>query len=211
MFNLSRPHLLTLDQLHAWGIYRLARPLCTTDNLECSEGAEFYFEFAWYNSQSGAAGIHGRLSAPDGLAIEFHTPGNTHRELFERTGREWRPVSARQRPPVTDEPPADSAAWGAWLGTQPGFERAAGILAGRYSDSNWGSVRENANVLRHAALRLEQSRPALASWVADRSLDLYHAWMSQATSGGEGPAMQYEVRGELDDLRRLMLPKGSGS
>ncbi len=195
------------------GIYRLMRQLRTTDNLECYEAVEFFFEFAWYNSQTGGAEIHGRLSAVDGRAIVFHKKGNAHRELFERTGREWRPASAPQRPPITDEPPADPAAWGQWLATQPGFERAAEILAGRYSDSNWGSAREDANVLRFAALRLAPSRPPLASWLADRSLDLYHAWMSQATSGGEGTAMQHEVQGELADLRRLMLPgtKGSGS
>lgn len=109
----------------------------------------------------------------DGQSVVFATRDGDHRDCFEPTGREERPPA---KPPVEQHQTAART---------------------------WGSTREDAEVLRNAALRLEHSQPAVARRIATEALQLYHAWMAQATSGGEGAAMEYEVRSELREMRRI--------
>ena len=77
-------------------------------------------------------------------------------------------------------------------------------MAGLISEGHWTATLDDAHALRHAALRVAATHPVEAWHLADRSLHAYHAWMAQATSGGEGAAMQSQVRDELKQLRQML-------
>lgn len=202
MFDLSNLRVLTFDQLHAFGIYRLTRAVRTTDGREYPPDTEFHFDFAVVNTVAKTAVVNGHIGSED-ETVAFATQGDEHREWFERPGREWRP--GRRAPPPSSMPPPDPAEWAEWLARQPGFQEAGNILAGRTpgGERNWGTTRVEADRIRDAAIYFESIHPDFARWLADQGLHHYHAWMSQATSGGEGTAMQYEVRGDLARLRRI--------
>jgi hypothetical protein len=202
MFDTTKLRTQVLDQLQPWKVYLLRRALRSSDGRVCPMGMEFRFEFAIVNLKARQAEIHGL--DPESTSVVFESRNEEHREWFDDTGREWRPGQPRP-PAVTVAAPAESEeGWLRWLAGLSDFEKAAAILAGEGSGQNWGSARADADVLRAAAAALRQNHPTMARWLATRSLDLYHTWMSQATSGGEGTAMQYEVRNELEELRRMV-------
>jgi hypothetical protein len=91
-----------------------------------------------------------------------------------------------------------------WLAARPQFARASEILAGKYSSEGWESARNDAEVLYAAARALENEHLWVASWLADWSRTFYHAWMSQATSGGEASEMRDQIRSELIQLNRII-------
>lgn len=205
MFDLSNLRVLTFDQLHAFGIYRLTRALRTTDGREYPPDTEFHFDFAVVNTVAKTAVVNGHIGSEDDTAA-FATQGDEHREWFERTGREWRPAPKKQHTAIASSVPLDPAEWAEWLAKQPRFQEAGEILAGRAlgaGERNWGTTHVEADRIRDAAIYFESIHPELARWLADQGLHHYYAWMSQATSGGEGTAMQYEVREDLARLRRI--------
>lgn len=200
MFDLNHLRLNVLDQLHSWGVYRLKRDVRSTEGRLCPAGMEFRFEFAFYDTATGDAELHG--FDEDGLAVTIRTSSWWHQELFIKTGLEWRPAP-RPEPTPAPAPEESEELRIAWLQRQPAYKEAAAILSGRHATGDWGAARRDADVLCRAARALAKSNPSVARWVASRSLDFYHAWMSQATSGGEGSAMQSEVSSELAEMRRL--------
>ncbi|MEZ5355883.1 MAG: hypothetical protein R2762_24895 [Bryobacteraceae bacterium] len=199
MFNLDRIRTMNFDNLQGWRIYTLNEEAVTAAGWTCPAGAEFWFEFALVNLTERTAAVHG--STPDGEELVFHTRGDGHRHLFAYTGREWRPRSKAQ-PSAGGAVEAGQEA--AWLAARPEFARVAAIAAGAARANHWGAARADADELYHAAISLEKTAPGVARWLADLSLGRYHEWMSQATSGGEGTAMQSEVRGHLEKLRGLL-------
>lgn len=201
MFDMTNLRVTTLDQLRPWSVYRLKADLRAVDGRLCPSGMEFRFEFAIVNSLTEDAEVHGL--DPEGAEVVILTRSGWHKEVFAGTGRQWRPQRKAEPPPSPGED-GDRDAWLAWLERQPEYRNAAGILSGqRVSTGDWGADLRDADTLCAAARALAKTNPAVARWVAGRSLDLYHCWMSQATSGGEGTAMQYQVRNELDEMRRL--------
>ena len=201
MFDLTKLHSRNVDQLHTWGIYTLARPARSVDGALHREGAEFMFDYAIANVFTRDAMLHFTV---DEQEVVFDTRGGEYRDLFVATGREGRPGKRAPAAPPEDLQPVDESHWLAWLAARPDYQRAAAILNGHYSSGHWHSARSDADVLRRASSQLEKIQPAMSRWVADRSLSCYYAWMSQATSGGEGTAMQYEVRNELQELKQLL-------
>jgi hypothetical protein len=203
MFNLERMRTMNLDQLRPWRVFTLQSDLTTTEGLIYRRDALFRFEFAFANVLTGEAEIHG-LDA-DGREIVFITHNREHRTLFADTGDEWRPGS---KPPSKLKPPAQGSTeqdWLQWLAANADFGEAHQILTGGSRPAqDWGSHRQTAEVLRRAAVAIAAAgQPDMAAWLADRALNYYHAWMSQATSGGEGTAMEYEIRDQLKEMRKL--------
>jgi len=78
------------------------------------------------------------------------------------------------------------------------------ILAGKHSPSNWNSSRADAEVLLAAAMDFERSQPAGARWLAEESEALFYCWTAEATSGGEGTAMQNEIRSDVKTIERIL-------
>ena len=202
MFDTTKMRTKVLDQLQPWKVYLLRRELRSSDGLVYPEGMEFRFEFAFVNLTTRTAEIHGL--DPEDQVVVFASQNEEHRQWFEDSGREWRAGKPPRRVVSGPVPVGGEEAWRQWLAGQPDFEDVAKVLAGDSSVRNWGSARAGADTLRCAATTLRHSHPAIARWLAVRSLDLYHAWMSQATSGGEGTAMQYQVRNELEQLRQMI-------
>lgn len=202
MFDTTKLRSKSFDQLRLWRVYRLTRALRTADGRTCPSGMEFRFEQAIVNIHTKQAEIHGL--APDDTSLVFHSRDGEHREWFEDTGNEYRPAPPPPRRASTPAPAGGEAEWKRWLAEQPEFEDAAKVMNGELSKNNWGSARLDADTLRAAASALAPTEPAVARWLAERSLDLYHAWMSQATGGGEGSAMQYQIRPDLETLRRIL-------
>lgn len=196
-FNMNDQTVLVMDQLRPWRIYTLMRPLRAVNGRECPAGMVFRFENARVNLKAGTARINGL--GPDDEALSFDSKGSEHRESFCFTGQEWRPGTGPR-------PQALPAATGPFdpSSVPPGHERALAIMRGELSPRDWGSLRADADVLRSAVLKLQASHPQAARHMAERSQRLYYSWMSQATSGGEGTAMQYEVRNELQELKQLL-------
>jgi hypothetical protein len=201
-FNLENQRVLVLDQLRPWRIYTLQQPLRTVDGRECAAGLVFRFEEAHVNLMvrtARTARIQGL--GPNDEKLVFDSRNDEHREWFLFTGEEWREKRAQPQH-AWPLPKAD----GPFDPTQlpPGNERAAAIMAGHFSKGQWSSTLDDADTLRHAALRVAATQPGQARHLADRSLHMYHAWMAQATSGGEGAAMQSQVRSELKQLRQML-------
>lgn len=195
------------DNLQPWRVYELRESATTLAGRSYPAGTEFWFEYAIVTRKTRDALVHG--TTPEGEHLVFPVHDYAHRHLFIDTGREWRPRKAAAAavavapplPAAQDTQVRENPANIRWLAAQPQFAQASRILAGQFTDSyGYG----DADVLRRAALALEHTQPQIAAWLADRSLDLYHAWMSQATSGGEGTAMQNQIRNELADMRRLI-------
>jgi hypothetical protein len=217
MFDLTRLHTLNLDALRPWRIYTLRQALVTRDGHRCEAGSSFRFEHAIVDVPARRAEIHGL--GPLNEAMVFDSRDDAHRQWFGDTGHEWRPGSwvlpgaAPTEPPsqADDGPAPEGEALVAAL-RQRGHAEAADVLAGRRSSSGWGGARDDADVLAACARVLAgragrvapASAPPLARAVADEALTLYHAWMSQATSGGEGAAMQYEIARPLAEMRQLV-------
>jgi hypothetical protein len=203
MFNLERMRTMNLDQSRPWRVFTLQADLTTTEGLIYRRDAQFRFEYAFANVLTGEAEIHG-LDA-DGREIVFLTKNREHRTLFADTGEEWRPGG---KPPSKPKPPPQGSAeqeWLQWLDTNADFKEAHAILAGASRQANdWGAHRQTAEVLRRAAVAIAAAgQTDMAAWLAGRALNYYHAWMSQATSGGEGSAMEYEIRDQLKEMRKL--------
>ena len=203
MFNLERMRTMNLDQLRPWRVFTLQADLTTTEGLLYRRDAQFRFEFAFANVITGEAEIHG-LDA-DGREIAFITHNREHRTLFADTGDEWRPGG---KPPSKLKPPPQGSTeqdWLQWLASNADFEEAHQILtSGSRQAQDWDAHRRTAEVLRRAAVALAAAeQPAMAAWLADHALNHYHSWMSQATSGGEGSAMEYQVRDQLKEMRAI--------
>lgn len=203
MFDLERLRIKQFDQFQPRRVFEMPAGLVTVDGAPIPEGTAFCFDHAFVNLKTQDAEIHG--SGPGGQPLAFRTIGGEHKALFVWTGREDWPPPENTVPPTTAPEPAPGEE-AAWLAAQPGFEEAAAILGGSYSSGDWGAVQRDADVLRAAAKALARSHPAAARYLARRSLDFYHSWMSQATSGGEGTAMEYEIREELKEMRKLGGP-----
>lgn len=99
---------------------------------------------------------HPRLR-PDDETLAFDTQGGKHREWFCFTGNEWRPGRPPRPPPL---PPASGP-----FDPQEvpaGHEPALAIMAGQLRPSDWGSLRADADVLRHSMRELQASHPNVA-------------------------------------------------
>lgn len=201
MFDLSNMKSSQMDNLQPWRIFALAREAESTSGRVWPCGAEFRFDYAIANLLARTAEVHG--FSPTGEKMIFAMPYGEHRNLFVFTGREW----TEPEPEPEPAPPGGEEAWKTWLAAQPGFERAAAIVKGARSSGDWGASRNDADVVRKAAVAFAKKQPAVARWLADRSLNLYYSWMSQATSGGEGTAMEHEVRDYLAELRGILNAK----
>lgn len=200
MFDLNQLRTTQYDQLQPRRVFTVPAGYQTVDGYRCPEGMEFRFEYAIVNVTTKDAEVHGL--GPDGRKLVFRTRAGEHRNIFVFTGKEWSHEVKRTPAAVTAPAPSEGGE-AAWLARQPGFERASAILGGKYDSGHWDATRNDADVLRAAAKALAASHPGVARFLADRALSFYHAWMSQATSGGEGTAMQYQVREELKEMRRL--------
>lgn len=191
------------DNLQPWRIYELAEAFATTSGKLIPAGSEFWFEYAIVTLKTRDALVHG--STPEGEPLVFQTRDNGHRSLFVNTWREWRPRGGGNAAEV----PAAVAARvntpeAQWLAARPQFAQVSEILAGKYASPGRESARRDAEVLYQAARKLENEHLWIATWLADWSQTFYHAWMSQATSGGEAAEMRDEIRGELIQLNRLV-------
>ncbi len=199
MFDLSNMKTLNLDQLHPWQLYRLTGSVRDDAGREHLAGEKVSFERAIVNVPKGDAEIH--LLTEQNEPFVVRTEGNAHRALFEKLyGEETRPVKETKRVELGGLPEAQEY-WPAWLGRQ-GFGDASAILEGRYREG-WGGALSDGEVLLGCAKHFETAHRGLSQWLADKALDLFHGWMSQATSGGEGTAMQYQIREQLKDARRI--------
>lgn len=201
MFDLSRLTVRQLDHLQPWRVYSLQREVRSPDGRVHPAGMEFRFEFALVRMEGPEVEIHGL--DPQGDAVVFAARRGELREWFSDTGREWRPsvpsVPAGAPPSAeASEVPMD------WLAAQPEFAEAAAVLAGRSGRSGRDAPRDDADTLRMAASALAAREPACARLLAERGLRLYHAWLSQAASGGEGAAMLEEVQPHLAALRLIL-------
>lgn len=200
MFDLSRMDTLNLDQLHPWQLYRLTAAVRDEAGREHAAGEKVSFERAIVNVPKGDAEIH--LLTEKNEAFVVRTQANAHRALFEKLyGEETRPVVEEKKVDLSGLPEAQEH-WPTWLSRQHGFGEAAAILEGKYRQG-WGGALSDGEVLLDCARHFEKSHQALTQWLAERALDCFHSWMSQATSGGEGTAMQYQIREQLKDARRM--------
>lgn len=201
MFDLTKLRSRNVDQLHTWGLYTLARPTRSVDGVLHPEGAEFMFDYGIANVFTRDAMLYFTVNDQE---VVFDTRAGEYRELFVPTGLEGRPSRREPTAPPEDLQPVDESQWLEWLAARPEYQRAAAILKGLHTDNHWSAARDEADVLRRASNRLEAIQPAMSRWLADQSLNAYHAWMSQATSGGEGAAMEYQVRDDLKELRKRL-------
>lgn len=200
MFDLSKMNTLNLDQLHPWQVYRLTGEVRDDAGVEHVAGEKVSFERAIVNVHKGDAEIH-LLTAKNEPFI-VRTQANAHRALFEKLyEEETRPAKVEKKVDITGLPEAQED-WSVWLENQRGFEDVAAILSGKYEDG-WGGSLSDGKVLLGTAQHFETTHKGLAAWLADRALNFFHGWMSQATSGGEGTAMQYQIREELKEARRI--------
>lgn len=202
MFDLDRLHLRQFDQFQPRRVFEMPVGLKNIDGAPIPAGLEFRFDHAIVNVNTGDAEIHG--TGPNGEPVAFRTVGGEHKSLFVWTGREHWP---QENPdPVSRESHVTPGAEAEWL-RAGGFGEAAAIVSGRYSSGDWDASRRDADVLRRAARALDRAHRPMARFLADLSLSCYHAWMSQATSGGEGTAMEHSVREELKEMRKLLEPR----
>lgn len=200
MFDLSKMNTLNLDQLHPWQLYQLTSPVRDDAGIEHLAGEKVSFERAIVNVHKGDAEIH--LLTAKNEPFVVRTQANAHRALFEKLyGEETRPAKVEKKVNIAGLPEAQED-WPAWLAKQQGFEDATAILNGKYREG-WGGALSDGEVLLGCAKHFETTHKELAAWLADKALDMFHSWMSQATSGGEGTAMQYQIREQLKDARRM--------
>jgi hypothetical protein len=206
MFDLSNMKTLNLDQLHPWQLYRLTAAVRDDAGVEHLAGEKVSFERAIVNVPKGDAEIHLLTSSNEPFVLR--TQANAHRALFEKLyGEETRPVPEVRLVDISGLPER-AEEWPAWLAKQPEFSEASAILYGKYRDG-WGGSVSDGEVLLRCAKHFETTHIGLAAWLADKALDMFHSWMSQATSGGEGTAMQYQIREQLKDARRIAGRTGS--
>lgn len=198
MFDLSNMHTRNVDNLHSWRVYRLARPMQTSDGRMLGEGSEVVFEEAWVNINTGAVKAHFNDAGTWEL-LEIPTQ-RKELEGFVWLEREAYGPAKPKGPAMRTPAPADPSCWAGWLAEHPDWEDAAKVMMGRGSCDS----RADADTVYHAAWAFREIYPAVARWLAERSLQLYYAWTAQATSGGEGRAMQNEVRSHLDDLEAIL-------
>jgi hypothetical protein len=66
------------------------------------------------------------------------------------------------------------------------------------------ATRDFAERLESAAAAAFADNRAAARWLAEQSRNYFFRWMSGATSGGEGTAMQYQAGGNLRRLKRIL-------
>lgn len=206
MFNIENMRIKQMDHLQPWNTYRLRQSATSADGTAHPEGAEFTFDHAMVNIPADRSQIHMvRLSDQAEFVFADRTRAQC-RELFERLDREeLRPAPPPPLKPTEEPPPADPSAWAGWLAGQPGFEAAASVLQGNADlVQDWGTSRAEGDILLAAARAFRNTHRPIAKWLADQALGAYHGWMSQATSGGEGTAMQYEIRSELAQVREIL-------
>jgi hypothetical protein len=200
MFDLENLRTLNLDQLHPWQVYLLVSSVRDDAGVEHVAGERVSFEKAIVNVHKGDAELHLLTAANEPFVVR--TQANAHRELFEKLyEEETRPAKVEKRVDITGLPESQED-WPAWLAQQEGFADATAILNGKYRDG-WGGALSDGEVLLGCAKHFETTHKGLAQWLADHALNLFHGWMSQATSGGEGTAMQYQIRDELKEARRI--------
>jgi hypothetical protein len=200
MFDLSKMNTLNLDQLHPWQVYQLTGAVLDDAGKEHVAGEKVSFERAIVNVHKGDAEIH--LLTAQNEPFIVRTQNNAHRALFEKLyGDETRPAKVEKKVDIAGLP-ENSEDWPAWLAKQQGFADATAILNGKYRDG-WGGSLSDGEVLLGCAKHFETTHKGLAVWLAERALDFFHGWMSQATSGGEGTAMQYQIREQLKEARRI--------
>lgn len=125
-------------------------------------------------------------------------------------------------PPPTDAPPAS----GLWDALDTHLAHALSqVRAGRPEDAtaqwvalttqalaphDWGASRTLAEHVQQRAMALREptghiSEPTAWAWLKDTSLHHWHAWGAQATSGGEGAAMNLPIKAAyraFDDAER---------
>lgn len=210
MFDMTRLNTKVLDQLRPWRIYVTELDLTTADGQPYPRGAEFRFEYAIANAYTRDAEIHGLN--PAGEPVVFHAKAGEYRQWFTFTGQEWREGAAPkpEAPPIPAAIVAKgSAGFREWIATQPAYVDAHGVLnSSAHGATDWFASRRDGDILLRAARTASNAgQQELAAWLADRSLDFYHSWMSQATSGGEGCAMQNEIREELAEARKISSPR----
>jgi hypothetical protein len=105
------------------------------------------------------------------------------------------PKQPRPKPPARPDP--DHPFYKVFAAMEAGqVEEAAGLLK---RIRIRGEEREGYDPTRGAALEFfgdccRESRPEMALWFYERSLDFLHRWGSEATSGGEGFARQMEIK-----------------
>jgi hypothetical protein len=197
MFDLENMKIKQMDQLQSRRIMALQQELVAAGGRRCPAGMEFRFEFAQVNLTAKSAVIHGFDTGEQPVAFALRL--NDHQHLFAYTGRDWWPA-----PPPQPEVHVPAGFELQWLSAQPEYREAAHIAAGNYSNENWGSARRDGDVLQQAALALAEVNPGVARWLAGKSISCYYSWTSQATSGGEGTALSYEVREDLKRMRALI-------
>lgn len=180
---------LTLFELKRWHNYALTRDVTCVDGHLCEKGSVVRYMSSMLHLNGKGANVHAKTR--EGRAVEF------------RIGS-WE-ADAWFVPQPRVEPYADREKLRALLSWHPGMERACQILAGNISKGNWGSAQRDGDTLWFAALEMERSGngPA-AKALAEESLSAYYSWLSQATSGGEGTAMEREVSPRIKELERLL-------
>jgi hypothetical protein len=192
MFDFSKLRTLNLDNLRPWVIFEIQQPIRTRDGRLCEPGMEFRFEYAIANALTRDAEIHGL--GPNDEELIFDAKAGEYRQWFENSGREWRPGKPAPIPP-TPEQIAEAEALIA--GLKP--------LEASKGEPNWGTSRaEGDELLASAQAMARTGRADLAAALAQKALNHYYAYTSQATSGGEGTALQHEVRDDVAAARRLI-------
>lgn len=82
--------------------------------------------------------------------------------------------------------------------------RAATVLAGKHSRTDWASSLVDAEVLLAAALYFDKAEPEVASWLAGESAALFHRWTAPERRSGDGTAMQDRIRSSLYTIERIL-------
>ncbi len=200
MFDLSNISTLNLDQLHPWQVYILRSAVRDDSGREHPAGAKVSFEKAIVDVYKGNAEIH--LLDAHNHPFVVRTQSNAHRQLFERTEEQTRPLKSELTKADISRLPEESHDWPTWLAQQPDFAEAAAILNGKRR-GGWGGALSDAEELLGAAKHYATAHPGLARWLADHALNHFYSWTSQATSGGEGTAMQNQIREQLKTAERL--------
>jgi len=200
MFDLSDMRATVFDHLASWGVYRVSQPLETLDGRAVPAGKELTFEYARVNINTGEARAY--FHDEQGMEYEIPTHRNRISAEFEKLGRESRPLKSSRTMNLTSPPPPNPQRWLAWLAEQPDWEGAAKTMGQATSLD----PRAEADTLLWAARAFRPFHPEIARWLADRSQTLYYTWTAQATSGGEGTAMQSQIRSQLAELEDILNP-----
>lgn len=165
---------------------------------------------------------HGRMrdyfqvaSVPSGESREQRRerPGPTLRESTPPRPRDNIGVASSER---SQQPP--TLACGDWEREEAGLQQIGALaLEQRFAEARErlfelcrGGERGNERLQelaealgRMAAARAGDPDRSVYEWLRDRSKDLWYAWGSTATSGGEGAARSVEIDAAMERFRRL--------